>query len=87
MSPKLPSIRARVLLKVARKIGFEFDRQAGSHAIYYRKTDKRRIVVPVHASKDIKPKTLYGIITDMGLTIEQFKEMLKKFYYNEREIQ
>ncbi len=76
MSPKLPGIRARVLMKVARKLGFEFDRQSGGHAVYYREADKRRIVIPVHAGKDIKPKTLHGIITDMGLTVKQFKAML-----------
>ena len=76
MSRKLPIIKARKLVKVAKKLGFELDRQSGSHAIYYRKSDRRRIVVPIHAGKDLKPKTLYGIIKDMGLNVDEFKRLL-----------
>jgi hypothetical protein len=32
--------------------------------------------IPVHKSKDIKPKKLRGIIDDMGLTPEEFRELL-----------
>jgi len=30
----------------------------------------------MHAGRDIKPKTLHGIIDDMGITPEKFKELL-----------
>lgn len=76
MSPKLPQVKAREVIRIAKRLGFEFDRQSGSHAVYYRKSDKSRIVVPVHPGKDIKPKTLFGIIKDLGLEPEEFKEML-----------
>lgn len=74
--PKLPSIRARDLVRVAESVGFVFDRQAGSHAVFYRDADKRRIVIPMHGSKDLKPGTLRGIIRDMGLTVEEFAALL-----------
>ncbi len=76
MSLKLPRIKARKLVKVAKKLGFELDRQSGSHAIYYRESDKRRIVVPIHAGKDLKLKTLYGIIKDMDLNVDEFRKLL-----------
>ena len=76
MSPRLPQVRAADLIRVARKLGFEFDRQSGSHVIYYRKSDKRRIVVPIHASKTLKPKTLFGIIKDIGLETDEFRKLL-----------
>ena len=76
MSPKLPRIKAKQLIKVAKSLGFELDRQSGSHAIYYRQTDKRRIVVPIHCRKDLKPKTLLGIVKDMGLSVGEFRELL-----------
>ncbi len=76
MSPHLPVITSRDVIKVARKLGFQLDRQSGSHAIYYHPEKKIRVVVPVHPGKDIKPKTLKGIIDDMGITIEEFKAML-----------
>ena len=75
MSPKLSQVKAKELIRVASKLGFEFDRQSGSHAIYYRKSDKRRIVVPIHPGKDLKPKTLFGIIKDMGLETEEFRKL------------
>lgn len=43
MNPLLPQLKARDVIRVAKKLGFELDRQSGSHAIYYRKSDKRRI--------------------------------------------
>jgi predicted RNA binding protein YcfA (HicA-like mRNA interferase family) len=40
--------------------------------VYYRASDKRRVVIPMHGSQDLKPGTLRGIINDMGLTVEEF---------------
>ena len=45
MSKRLPQVKAKDVLRVAKKLGFEPDRQSGSHAIYYRSSDKKRIVV------------------------------------------
>jgi predicted RNA binding protein YcfA (HicA-like mRNA interferase family) len=74
--PKLPSIRAREFVRVAMSVGFVLDRQRGSHAIYYRAMDNKRIVVPMHGSSDLKPGTLRGLIADIGLTVDQFREKL-----------
>lgn len=62
---------------MALKLGFVFDRRRGSHAVYYRSSDHARIVVPMHAGRTIKPKTLTGILDDMGLTTEEFRDLLK----------
>ena len=74
---KLPSIRARDVVRVAESVGFVLDRQRGSHAVYLRATDRRRVVIPMHGTKDLKPGTLRGIISDMGLSVEEFVEKLK----------
>ncbi|HOV22479.1 MAG TPA: type II toxin-antitoxin system HicA family toxin [Candidatus Ratteibacteria bacterium] len=71
----LPIVKPKDVIRVAIKLGFVFDRQSGSHAVYYRKKDKRRVVIPIH-SKDMKKKTLSGIIRDMGIKIEEFKKLL-----------
>jgi len=76
VSPFLPQVKAKDLIRVAGKLGFILDRQSGSHAVFYRKSDKRRVVIPIHSGKDIKPKTLHGIIKDMGLEPEEFKKFL-----------
>ena len=73
---KLPSVTARDLIRIAEKGGFKFDRQRGSHAVYRRSLDLRRLVVPVHKGRDLKPGTLRALIDDMGLSVEEFREML-----------
>jgi predicted RNA binding protein YcfA (HicA-like mRNA interferase family) len=76
MIPRLRQVRSRDVVHVLKKLGFTLDRQSGSHAIYYRNTDKRRAVVPVHGSRTVKPKTLSAIVKDMGLAMDEFEAML-----------
>ena len=72
---KLPSVSAREVIRIAEKIGFAFDRQRGSHAVYLRASDHRRLVIPVHKGRDLKPGTLRGLIDDMGLSVEGFVDL------------
>ena len=74
--PKLPSIRAREVARVAVAVGFILDRQRGSHAVYYRASDNRRVVIPMHGSKDLKPGTLRALVHDLGLTVDEFNDKL-----------
>jgi len=76
MSPHLQILTSKDVIKVARKLGFEFDRQSGSHAVYIHSDKKLRVVIPIHPGKDIKPKTLKGIINDMGVTMDELRELL-----------
>lgn len=73
---KLPSASARDVIRIAQKIGFVFDRQRGSHAVYYRPADRRRLVIPIHKNRDLKTGTLRGLIDDMGITVQEFAEMI-----------
>lgn len=73
---KLPVAPARDVVRVAEKLGFVFDRQKVSHAVYLRASDHRRVVIPVHKGKDLKPGTLRGIIEDLGISVEEFSGML-----------
>ena len=63
-------------MRVARQLGFILDGQKGSHAVYYRERDRARVVIPMHANKGIPPGTLRDIITDLGLTPEEFADLL-----------
>ena len=76
MSSRLPVVTARDAERVARKPGFVLHHHTGSHAIYYREDDRRRSVIPVHTGKDLTPKTLRAIIASMGITIEEFRNLL-----------
>lgn len=75
MTPRLPSVTAKQLVRVAEQLGFSFRRQTGSHAIYVRANDQARVVIPMH-SGDLKRKTLRGIIQDMKISVDEFAELL-----------
>jgi predicted RNA binding protein YcfA (HicA-like mRNA interferase family) len=76
VSPSLPVVTARQIIRVAEKLGFAFDRQRGSHAVYYRESDGRRVVIPVHQGKDIRVGLLRSLIRDMGITPAEFVRYL-----------
>ena len=62
-------------MQVFEKEGFKSIRQKGSH-IFYRHTDGRITVVPMHNKKDIKISLLRGILNEIRMTREDF---FKKF--------
>ncbi|MGI8420210.1 MAG: type II toxin-antitoxin system HicA family toxin [Candidatus Levyibacteriota bacterium] len=69
--PKLPSIKPRRLIKIFEKLGYEIDRQKGSHVILLHSVSKRRVTIPMH-TRDVPNGTLLAIIKDAGLTKEEF---------------
>jgi predicted RNA binding protein YcfA (HicA-like mRNA interferase family) len=75
VSQKLPAVTAKDAARVAQKLGFAFRRQKGSHAIYVRLQDKARVVIPMHTG-NLKPKTLRGIIQDLKVSVEEFRNLL-----------
>jgi predicted RNA binding protein YcfA (HicA-like mRNA interferase family) len=75
LTPKLPAITAKELVRVAERLGFAFRRQRGSHAIYVRPNDQARVVIPMHGG-NLKRKTLRSIINDLKISVEEFSEML-----------
>jgi len=72
----MPVLTGKDLARLAQRLGFEFRRQTGSHAIYVRPSDHARVVIPMHSGVAIKRKTLQGIIQDMKLTLEEFMQLL-----------
>lgn len=76
MTPKLPTCTARELERVLRRLGFFVDRQTGSHRIFVRALDRRRIVLPIHAG-DLKPGLLRQILYDLSLSSEEFHSFMR----------
>lgn len=71
----LPRISGREAVSALMKMGYEKDRQKGSHIILRHSVPpNRRIVVPDH--KEISKGTLRSIIREAGLTVEQFQSLL-----------
>ena len=75
MSPRLPSVTARKVIRVLEAIGFERIRQSGSHATF-RHPDGRWTIISIHPGKTIPRGTLRKILRDAGLTVEEFIELL-----------
>jgi len=70
-------LKGKELIRVLIKLGFFEYHRVGSHA-QFKHNDGRRITVPVHSGKDITTGTLRGIISDLGISVEEFIEQLKK---------
>lgn len=74
--PKLPIIKPKELIQILQRLGFAEFHRVGSHA-QFKHPDGRRVTVAVHGGKDIKKKTLRGIINDLDISVEEFVKMLK----------
>lgn len=71
----LPRVSGRDVAKALTRIGYEHDRQRGSHIILRQNQyPHRRIVVPDH--NEVAKGTLRSIIRETGLTVEEFKNLL-----------
>jgi predicted RNA binding protein YcfA (HicA-like mRNA interferase family) len=72
----LPQVSGREVVAALVKVGYEKDRQKGSH-IVLRQTayPHRRLVIPDH--KEMAKGTLRAIIKQAGLTVEEFNELLR----------
>jgi predicted RNA binding protein YcfA (HicA-like mRNA interferase family) len=71
----LPHVSGRKVFQSLLKIGYEKDRQKGSHIVMRQISyPHRRIVVPDH--KEVAKGTLRAIIRHAGLTVEEFAKLL-----------
>jgi predicted RNA binding protein YcfA (HicA-like mRNA interferase family) len=71
----LPRVSGREVVKALTRVGYEQDRQRGSHIILRQKIyPHRRIVVPDH--KEVGKGTLRAIIRQTGLTVDEFKALV-----------
>ena len=73
---KLPRLSSKEVCKFLEKEGFLAIRQKGSHR-FYRHTDGRTVVVPVHTNKDIGKGLLKEILNEIGLSREEFFQKYK----------
>ncbi len=71
----LPIVSGQEVLNALKKVGYEKDRQRGSHVIARQlKAPHRRITIPDH--KEIAKGTLRAIIRESGLSVEEFNKLL-----------
>ncbi len=76
MSPKLPRVGCRQLVRALKRAGFEEQRQRGSHLHMRRASDGRRVTVPVHQGRTVLVGTLRSILRDADISVDKFLALL-----------
>ena len=71
---KLPVISGRELVRALRQVGFELDRQKGSHMILFRPEPQTTLSVPDH--RELDRGTLRSVLRQAGISPEEFSRLL-----------
>ena len=76
MSPRLPALKPREVIRALEGAGFFLHHVTGSHH-FLRHPDRPavRVTVPMH-NRDLKRGTLAAIIKESGLSLEEFIDLL-----------
>ncbi|MFN6570118.1 type II toxin-antitoxin system HicA family toxin [Dendronalium sp. ChiSLP03b] len=69
----IPVLKPQEVVRILESLGFVEVRQKGSHK-QFRHEDGRGTTVPFHKGRDISPKLLRQIASDVGLTVEEMLE-------------
>ena len=73
---KLPIISSRKVLKALNSIDFKITRQSGGHIIPVKFVDNKKLTVVVPKHDEMAKGTLLSIISQSGLTKEEFLKLL-----------
>jgi predicted RNA binding protein YcfA (HicA-like mRNA interferase family) len=73
----LPVISGSEAVAALRRIGYEPVRQRGSHVRLRHPSDPARLPVTVPDHRELKSGLLRAIIRDAGLTVEEFRGLLR----------
>jgi predicted RNA binding protein YcfA (HicA-like mRNA interferase family) len=76
MNERLPVVKSKDVVRALGRAGFSVSRTSGSHCRLVHATDPaRKVTVPIHAG-DLKRGTLRAIISQAGLTVAEFIDLL-----------
>jgi predicted RNA binding protein YcfA (HicA-like mRNA interferase family) len=67
----IPVLKPQEVIRILETMGFLVVRQRGSH-IQLRHEDGRATTVPMHKGRDISPRLLRKIASDIRLTVDEF---------------
>jgi len=77
MSPKLPAVSGRQVIRVLEHLGYQVVRQRGSHIRLRDENDPEHLPVTVPDHRNLKPGLLRQILRDANLTVDEFVDLLK----------
>lgn len=76
MSPRLPVVKPKEVIRALQRAGFFVHHSTGSHHILkHPQKPNFRVTVAMH-NRDLKRHTLASIIREAGYTIEEFIDLL-----------
>jgi len=73
---KLPLISGKDVIKLLQKEGFIVVRQRGSHVSLHKRIDNKTLLVVVPLKDEVKKGTLLSIISQAGMTRDEFLSKL-----------
>jgi len=71
---KLPVVSGRELVRALQKLGFQFDRQKGSHMMIFRENPPTTLSVPDH--RELDRGTIRALLRQAGVTPDEFGKLL-----------
>ncbi|MBF0412590.1 MAG: type II toxin-antitoxin system HicA family toxin [Desulfamplus sp.] len=74
MSPSLPVLSGREVVRVFQSLGWQVARQSGSHIIMVKDGEISTLSVPEH--REVAKGTLRALIRASGLTVAEFIEAM-----------
>ena len=75
MTQRLPALRPQQVIRALERAGWQVHRQRGSHVSMRKGGVPFLITVPLHR-RDLPRGTLRDIISDAGLTVGEFLELV-----------
>ncbi|MCC6791419.1 MAG: type II toxin-antitoxin system HicA family toxin [Thermomicrobiales bacterium] len=76
MTSHLPVMSAEQLRRALRRAGWQEIRQSGSHLRLRHPDYNEDVTIAMHPG-DIPPGTLRGIIRQLGITVDEFREFIR----------
>lgn len=73
---RLTGINGKSVLRALERAGFRVERVTGSHHVLRRPGRGAKVIVPLHGAHDLPPGTLRSIISQTGLSVEEFMRLL-----------
>jgi predicted RNA binding protein YcfA (HicA-like mRNA interferase family) len=74
--PPLPRVTAIETLRAVQRDGWQIARQTGSHAQLTHPGKPGRVTIPLHSRRTLGPKVLRSILSQAGLSVDRFRDLL-----------
>ena len=71
---KLVPISAKQMIKILTQIGFKFQHQKGSHAVFKHEAGKTT-TVPIHPGENLDRSMVRKILRDVDITPEEYEKL------------